>query len=83
MKSSGVTLHIQEEGWKEVKIASQAGFLIGSGTVESACKVVVQERMKQAGMRWGRNNTQAMFALRCALLSDRWEQTWRHLRSPT
>ncbi len=50
----------------------QAGCPIGSGTVESACKVVVQQRMKQAGMRWSRTGAQAMLALRCALLSERW-----------
>jgi hypothetical protein len=50
----------------------QAGCPIGSGTVESACKVVVQQRMKQAGMQWGRLGAQAMLALRSALLSDRW-----------
>lgn len=49
-----------------------AGCPIGSGTVESACKLVVQQRMKQAGMRWSRNGAQAMLALRSALLSDRW-----------
>ena len=49
-----------------------AGCPIGSGTVESACKVVVQQRMKQAGMRWRRSHAQAMLALRSALLSDRW-----------
>jgi hypothetical protein len=57
----------------------QAGYPIGSGTVESACKVVVQQRMKQAGMRWSRNGAQAMLALRCALLSDRWHQEWASL----
>jgi hypothetical protein len=58
----------------------QAGYPIGSGTVESACKVVVQQRMKQAGMRWSRNGAQAMLALRCALLShDRWHQSWASL----
>jgi hypothetical protein len=51
----------------------QAGCPIGSGTVESACKVVVQQRMKQAGMRWSRSGAEAMLALRCALLSDRWQ----------
>jgi hypothetical protein len=56
-----------------------AGYPIGSGTVESACKVVVQQRMKQAGMRWSRPGAQAMLALRCALLSDRWDQTWATL----
>ena len=50
-----------------------AGCPIGSGTVESACKVVVQQRMKQAGMRWSRKGAAAMLALRCALLSERWQ----------
>lgn len=49
-----------------------AGYPIGSGTVESACKLVVQQRMKQPGMRWRRANAQAMLALRSALFSDRW-----------
>lgn len=49
-----------------------AGCPIGSGTVESACKLVVQQRMKQPGMRWRRANAQAMLALRSALFSDRW-----------
>jgi hypothetical protein len=57
----------------------QAGYPIGSGTVESAFKVVVQQRMKQAGMRWSRKGAQAMLALRCALLSDRWHHEWSSL----
>jgi hypothetical protein len=52
----------------------QAGLPIGSGTIESACKTVVQARMKQAGMRWSRDGAQAMLALRCLLLSDRWQE---------
>lgn len=51
-----------------------AGYPIGSGTVESACKVVVQTRLKQAGMRWSPNGAQAVLALRSFLLSDRWNQ---------
>jgi hypothetical protein len=50
----------------------QAGLPIGSGTIESAAKTVVQQRMKQAGMRWSRHGAQAMLALRSRLLSDRW-----------
>ena len=49
-----------------------AGYPIGSGVIESACKVVVQERMKQAGMQWSRSGASAMLALRSVLLSDRW-----------
>jgi hypothetical protein len=55
---------------------------IGSRAVESACKVVLQVRMTQAGMRWSRNGAQAMLALPCSLLSDRWQQTWRSLQTP-
>lgn len=57
----------------------QAGYPIGSGTVESACKLVVQERLVQAGMRWSRPGAQALLALRCALLSNRWDATWQSL----
>jgi len=58
----------------------QAGYPIGSGTVESACKLVMQERMKQAGMRWSREGAQAMLALRCVLLSERWDEVWTSFR---
>lgn len=60
----------------------QAGYPLGSGTVESACKLVMQERMKQAGMRWSRDGAQAMLALRSVLLSDRWDEVWASLRPP-
>jgi len=58
----------------------QAGYPLGSGTVESACKLVMQERMKQAGMRWSRNGAEAMLALRSVLLSDRWDDVWATFR---
>lgn len=50
----------------------EAGYPIGSGTVESACKLVVQARLKQAGMRWSRKGAHALLALRSFLLSRRW-----------
>lgn len=49
----------------------KALFPIGSGSVESACKVVIQQPMKQAGMIWSRKGASAMLALRSAFLSDR------------
>jgi hypothetical protein len=52
----------------------QAGYPIGSGTIESACKTVVQARLKQSGMRWSRTGAQSMLALRCLLLSQRWAE---------
>jgi hypothetical protein len=41
--------------------------------VESACKVVVQGRMKQGGTLWSHHGVQAMLALRSTVLSDRWD----------
>jgi hypothetical protein len=51
-----------------------AGYPIGSGTIESACKTVVQARMKLAGMRWSRPGASAMLTLRSLSLSDRWHE---------
>ena len=52
---------------------------IGSGSVESANKVVMQSRMKQAGMRWQDNNIDPMLALRCILSNDRWDEGWHDI----
>jgi len=53
-----------------------AGWPIGSGSVESANKVVVEARLKGAGMRWGRQNVNPMLALRNAVCNRQWNQTW-------
>jgi hypothetical protein len=50
----------------------EAGYPTGSGTVEAACKVVAQTRLKQSGMRWRRSGAQAILALRSFLVADRW-----------
>jgi hypothetical protein len=52
------------------------GYPIGSGCVESAHKIVVQSRMKQAGMRWAEANVDPMLALRNLICNDRWSQGW-------
>src|SRR6266702_834139 len=53
-----------------------AGWPIGSGSVESANKLVVEARLKGAGMRWGRQNVNPMLLLRNAVCNRRWHQTW-------
>ena len=45
------------------------GLMIGSGPVEAACKVVVGQRLKGAGMRWSTAGADAMLAVRTAVLS--------------
>ena len=54
----------------------QAGWPIGSGSVESANKVVVEARLKGAGMRWERQNVNPMLVLRNAVCNRRWHETW-------
>lgn len=51
-------------------------FPIGSGAVESACKGVVEARLKQAGMRWGAPGSQAIASLRALHRSGRWAAFW-------
>src|SRR2546421_2549385 len=58
----------------------QAGWPLGSGSVESANKVGVSARLKGAGMRWGRHNVNPMLVLRNAVCNRRWDETWQAAR---
>lgn len=53
-----------------------AGYPIGSGSVESGNKVVVEARLKGAGMHWAREHVNPMVALRNVLCSARWDEDW-------
>lgn len=57
-------------------IFQQQGWPIGSGIVESGNKLVVEVRLKGAGMHWKRENVDPMLALRNIICSDRWGQEW-------
>lgn len=57
----------------------QQRYRVDSGPIESACRNVVQARMKMAGMRWSRNGAVAMLEVRTALMSDLWEQTIKQM----
>jgi len=54
-----------------------AGWPIGSGRVESANKLVVEARLKGAGMHWKRENVNPMLILRNTVCNERWEETWQ------
>jgi hypothetical protein len=49
-----------------------AGYPIGSGIVEGACRHLVKDRMEQAGMRWRIAGAQAILSLRAIHLNDDW-----------
>jgi hypothetical protein len=52
------------------------GFFVGSGVVEAGCKTLIGHRLKQSGMRWTVAGANAIIALRCRLLGNRWENLW-------
>jgi hypothetical protein len=55
------------------------GWCIGSGAVESACKTVVGQRLKLAGMRWGESGGHHVCHLRALYRSEKvqWDAFWR------
>ncbi len=53
-----------------------AGWPIGSGSGESANKLVVEARLKGAGMHWQRAHVNPMLALRNLVCNDRWQEAW-------
>ncbi len=52
------------------------GYPIGSGVVESGNKLVVEVRLKGAGMHWARQHVNPMLALRNIVCNDRWDAAW-------
>ena len=60
------------------------GWCIGSGAVESACKTVVGQRLKLAGMRWGEDGADALCHLRALYRSEKgqWEAFWNRDYTP-
>ena len=53
------------------------GWPIGSGVVESGNKLVVEARLKGAGMHWSRLSVNPLLALRNAVCNDRWAEAWQ------
>ena len=66
----------KREAHMQYPIYQAAGWPIGSGSVESANKGVVEARLKGAGMRWSRHHVNSMLVLRNAVCNRQWKQTW-------
>jgi len=52
------------------------GWPIGSGIVESGNKLVVEARLKGAGMHWAEQHVNPMLAIRNIICSERWKEEW-------
>ena len=53
-----------------------AGLCTSTGVVEAGCKVAIGTRCKRAGMHWTVAGVNAIIALRCCKLSERFEDFW-------
>jgi hypothetical protein len=53
-----------------------AGYPIGSGSTESANKIVVEARLKGSGMHWARVHINPLVALRTVACTNRWADVW-------
>lgn len=57
------------------------GLCVGSGVVEAGCRSVIGQRLKRSGMFWSTNGANAIIALRCSLLSGRFDDFWARYRA--
>lgn len=56
----------------------KAGYPIGSGVIEGACRHVVKDRMERSGMRWTIEGATSVLKLRATYLNDQWDQFIEH-----
>jgi hypothetical protein len=54
---------------------------VGSGVIETGCKMVTAHRLKQSGMFWTARGANAVLALRCCHLNGRFEDYWTDRRA--
>lgn len=66
----------KREGQMQYPSYQATGWPIGSGSVESGHKVVMQARLKGPGMHWERTHVNPMLALRTTQCNGRWAEGW-------
>lgn len=71
-------LHYFEENEAHMRYAEfrSKKLFVGSGVVEAGCRTVIGQRLKLSGMRWSVRGANAIIALRCCLMSGRFEDFW-------
>jgi hypothetical protein len=57
------------------------GIPLGSGSIESSIRRVINNRMKSNGMFWLAENAETMLQLRCQVMSDRWDESVAAMRN--
>ena len=54
-----------------------AGYPMGSGAVEGACRHLVKDRMEGWGMRWTLPGAEAVLKIRAVQLNGDWDSSWQ------
>jgi hypothetical protein len=72
VRDAQVTYFTNQAGRMAYDRYRAAGWDIGSGMVESACKHLIGAREKGPGMRWSDAGAQAVAAVRVLLFNDHW-----------
>jgi len=55
-----------------------SGIFVGTGVIEAGCKVIVGNRMKNAGMHWTKDHAEKMISLRCAIRNNGFLNSYLH-----
>jgi len=63
--------------WMRYDTYIAAGYPIGSGAVEGACRHLVKDRMEGSGMRWTIPGAEAVLKLRAVYLNGDWDPFWQ------
>ena len=66
----------KREGQMDYPAYQVDGWPLGSGIVESANKLLVEDRLKGSGMHWAAKHVNPLLALRNIVFNDRWDETW-------
>lgn len=68
-------LHRNRERMRYPKFEAE-GLCTSSGVMEGGCKNVIGARLKRGGMHWTVPGANAIIALRCCILSGRFQDSW-------
>jgi hypothetical protein len=74
LAEKAITYYTHNEKRLDYARFRQQGYLIGSGTIESACKQIAAARLKRSGARWTLAGVIATAKARAAWLSKTWDQ---------
>ena len=76
-----ITYFTNNQGRMRYNEYRRKGYHIGSGIVESACKHVVGQRLKQAGMTWSVEGADAIIQFRILWKNGEWDRFWKNRRA--